>query len=157
VSKLIGDRLPAAVFQAFDGNDLERKIGPAYLLITSDPDGTARPCMLSAGEILALDDKRIRVALWPRSNTSANLARGSPALLCYVVHDSALYVKGIPRALGKAARSRLERFEIEVRSVESDIHPGMPVNEGITFALEGATPAEVAATWHEQVEGLREG
>src|SRR4029450_7350934 len=53
MAKLLGDRLPETVLRAFDGHDLEAKVGPAHLLVTVDPDGTPRPRMLSAGELLA--------------------------------------------------------------------------------------------------------
>ena len=63
MAKSLGDRLPQTVLRAFDGNDLEAKVGPAHLLVTVDPDGSPRPCMLSAGEVLAPDDRRLRVLL----------------------------------------------------------------------------------------------
>jgi hypothetical protein len=157
MSKLIGDRLPKEVLEAFDGQDLERKIGPAYLLLTSDEDGTPRPCMLSAGEILAADDKHLRVILWPGSHTSENLARGGPVTFCYVAPRQVIYAKGRSRALGPAEGMRLERFEIAVESVESDNHKGMPVTETITFTVEGQDPRAVAESWTKQIDALRTG
>ena len=156
MSKVIGDRLPEEIRRAFDGGDLESKIGPAHLLVTVDPDGTPRSCMLSAGEVLATGDDRLRLILWPGSRTSRNLARGGGALLCYVVGRDLYYVKGTARALPPAASSKLERFEIEVRAVESDRHEGMAVTGGITFGLYGADPAEVTAGWRRQLGALRE-
>lgn len=156
MTKPVGDRLPEQVVRAFDGEDLEAKIGPAYLLLTADPDGSPRPCMLSAGEILAVDDRRIRLALWPKTNTSRNLAAGGPALLCFVAPETVLYVRGRPRSLGPSAATRLERFEIEVDSVESDSHTGMPVTQTITFSVGSADPGEVAQTWRRQLADLRD-
>jgi len=49
-----------------------------------------------------------------------------------------------------------ERFEIEVRAVETDRHVGMPVTGGITFGVEGADPAAVARNWQRQLAALRE-
>ena len=69
MSRLIGETIPAELAEALDGEELERKIGPAYLLVTSDDDGTPRPCMLSAGEVLAVDERRLRFALWTGSRT----------------------------------------------------------------------------------------
>ncbi|HXF74207.1 MAG TPA: hypothetical protein VNO79_16575 [Actinomycetota bacterium] len=154
MSRAVGDRLPREVLEAFDGRDLERKVGPAYLLVTTDEDGTPRPCMLSAGEVLAPDDRRLRVALWAGTRTARNLARGSPALLCFVAPGTVFYVRGTPRPLAPAAD--LERFEIAVSSVESDLHPGMPVTHGIGFAVERDDPAEVVRAWRAQIEALRD-
>lgn len=155
MTRAIGDRLPEAILEAFDGRDLEGKIGPAHLLITVDRDGRPRPCMLSAGEILALDDTRFRVGLWPGTRTSENLAAGSPALLCFVAPGTVLYVRGAARALEPVEGVTLARFEIAVSSVESDIHPGMPVTQAITFSIESKDAAAVADSWRQQIEALR--
>lgn len=156
MSKVVSDRLPQQIVRAFDGRDLESKIGPAHLLVTTDDDGTPRPCMLSAGEVLAPSDDRLRLILWTGSTTCHNLARGGPVLLCYVVGGDLWYVKGTPRALPPASSSKLERFEVEVHSVESDKHEGMPVTGGITFGLDRVDAAKVTAGWERQLAALRE-
>jgi hypothetical protein len=156
VTKPVGDRLPDEVLGAFDGRDLERKIGSAYVLISLDPDGSPRPCMLSAGEVLAPDDRHLRVALWAGTHTVRNLAAGKPVLFCFVASGTVLYVRGLPRDLGPSEATKLARFEIDVTSVESDVHVGMPVTSTITFSVGSADPAEVAETWREQLDALRE-
>jgi hypothetical protein len=112
--------------------------------------------MLSAGEILAVDDRRLRVALWPGSRTSQNLAREGRTLFCYVVPGAVLYVKGRSRALGRTDQTKLERFEITVESVESDMHKGMPVTQSIAFRPEAMDPKDLARAWERQVASLRE-
>lgn len=155
MTRMIGDRLPTVILEAFDGEDLDGKIGPAYLLVTVDPDGRPRPCMLSAGEIVAMDDTRFRIGVWPGTHTSENLAGGSPALLCFVAPGTVLYVKGAVSALEPVEDVTLARFEIAVASVESDIHPGMPVTQAITFGVESTDLTAVADSWRRQIETLR--
>ncbi|HXF36502.1 MAG TPA: pyridoxamine 5'-phosphate oxidase family protein [Actinomycetota bacterium] len=157
MSEPLGDRLPPEILRAFDGEDLERKVGPALLLVTTDEDGTPRPCMLSAGEVLAPDDRRLRVALWPGTRTARNLSRGSRVLLCFVAPGAVLYVKGTARPLGPSASPPLERFEVAVEAVESDRHAGMPVTQGIAFAVEGRDVARVVEAWRRQLAALRDG
>lgn len=154
MSKHLGDRLPQDVVEAFNGERIEEKIGLAYLLVTTDDDGTPRPCMLSAGEILVPDERHIRVALWPGTVTSANLTRGSRILFCYVAPRTVVYAKGRSSALGAAPDSRLERFEITVDAVESDIHVGMPVKQTVMFEVEANDRSKVAADWQRQLESL---
>jgi hypothetical protein len=153
MSRLLGDVLPDDLIAALDGTGLAGKVGPAYLLVSSDEDGTPRPCLLSAGEMLAVDRRRVRVALWPGSRTSANLARGGRALLCHVAPRTAIYVRGPVRAL--AADLELDCFELAVDSVESDEHAGMPVTTGITFAVEGEDTATVVEAWEPRLAALR--
>lgn len=155
MAKSLGDRLPETVLRAFDGQDLEDKVGPAHLLVTVDPDGSPRPCMLSAGEFLAADDRRLRVLLWAGTGTCRNLAGGGPVLLCYVEGAEIVYVKGDPRPLPREGRGGFERFEIQVRTVETDRHAGLPVTGGITFGVEGGDRAKVARGWERQLAALR--
>jgi hypothetical protein len=155
MSKLIGDTLPDGLVSALDGAELADKIGPAYLLVTSDEDGTPRPCMLSAGETLALDGRRLRFALWRGSRTAANLTRRGSALFCHVAPRTVVYVRGPVRALDAGPELNLDCFELTVDSVESDDHAGMPVTTGITFAVERDDPAVVVAAWERQLAGLR--
>ena len=156
MSDLIGNRLPREVLDALDGVTLERKIGPAYLLVTTDMDGTPRPCMLSAGEILVLHERSVRFALWSGSRTSENLTRGGRALFCYVAPRAVLYVRGATRALEVAPAVGLDCFELEVDSVESDDHAGMPVTSGISFVIESGDPTDVVAAWQRQLAALRD-
>lgn len=155
MSKEIGDRLPAEILEALDGESLEEKIGPAHLLLTADEDGTPRPCMLSAGELLAVDERRLRIALWPRTRTAANLARGGRAVFCYVAPHAVLYVRGTTGRV-PADDAPLECFELRVESVESDAHAGMPVTSGITFGLDRGDPDKVVEAWRRQLAPLRE-
>ena len=155
MAKTLGDRLPGTVLRAFDGRDLEAKVGPAHLLVTVDPDGSPRPCMLSAGELLAADDRRLRVLLWTGTGTARNLAGGGRVLLCYVEGSEVVYVKGDPRPLPAQGRGGFERFEIQVRVVETDRHAGLPVTGGITFGVDGGDRAKVARGWERQLAALR--
>jgi hypothetical protein len=154
VSKHLGNRLPEEVVEAFDGDNIEEKIGRAYLLVTADEDGTPRPCMLSAGEILVPDDRHIRVMLWPNTNTSRNLARGGRVLFCYIAPRAVIYAKGWAKSLGPGPESKLERFELRIDAVESDVHQGMPVKETVVFEVEGMDTSKVASEWRRQLEIL---
>jgi hypothetical protein len=155
LSKLLGNRLPEEVVKTFNGNDLANKIGLAYLMVTTDADGTPRPCMLSPGEVFCPNDSVLRVALWPGTNTSGNLERGSRALFCYVAPKTVLYVKGLARKLDAAPTTKLDRFEVQVESVESDNHPGMPIAESMRFDVVPDDRDLVVRSWERQVDSLR--
>ena len=155
VSTALGDRLPDAVTTAFDGEHLEEKVGLGYLLVTSDPDGSPRPCMLSCGELLAPDDRRLRVALWIGTHTCENLARGATCLFCYVAEGIVLYMRGTARHVGVLERHHVDCFDIDVSSVESDDHPGMPAAGTFRFTVTGQPLESVVAEWQERLAALR--
>ena len=111
--------------------------------------------MLSAGELLAVEGGRLRFALWRGSRTCANLARGGRALFCHVAPRTVVYVRGSVRTLAAGPELNLDCFELDIDSVESDDHAGMPVTSGITFAVERDDPAVVVAAWERQLAGLR--
>jgi hypothetical protein len=155
VSRKRSDRIPPDLVDEFDGEHLEEGIGRAFILATTDVDGTPRPCMLSVGEILIADERRIRVLLWAGTHTAANLDRGSRALLCYVGPGSVLYMKGSARRIGPRDEKPFARFEVAVESVESDAHPGMPVIDTIRFAVAEQKRVTVLDTWRDQIDRLR--
>jgi hypothetical protein len=149
----IGDRLPDDLVALFDGTGLAAKVGPAYPLITVDSSGAPRLSMLSAGELLAMSDRTVRIGLWPGTNTGENLASGREALLCFVEPGSVRYVRGT--AVRLAGPEGVDCFELAVRSVESDSHDGMPVTTGITFDIVRPSRDEVLAAWQRQLAALR--
>jgi hypothetical protein len=66
-----------------------------------------------------------------------------------------IYVRGSARGLDAGRELDLDCFELEVDSVESDEHAGMPVTAGITFAIERGDPASVVEAWERQLAALR--
>lgn len=155
MSRVIGAELPDEVAETFDGTDLERKLGLGFTLVTVDPDGQARPCMLSAGEVLVVDRRTIRLGLWTGSSTSRNLAAGSPVLFCHVAEGVVFYLRGAAHPLTADPAARLDCFELRVDRVETDSHEGLPVTSGITFAVVDPDPPAVLAMWARQLEVIR--
>jgi len=152
VSTLVGRELPQQMQTELDGRNLETKSNLGYLIVTVDEDGAPRPCMLSVGEILVMDEHTIRLAVWPNSTTAANLRRGSGVLLSYVAPNTVLYVRGHTLRTWQA---RVLAAEIGVDQVTTDEHPGFTVTDGIRFEYEGRSES-LATTWGRQLALLRE-
>jgi hypothetical protein len=152
MTRLLGDRLPPDLVTRFSGDALESEVGVAYPLVTVDEPGTPRLNMVSAGELLAVGDRALRIVLWPRTRTGVNLAAGREALLCVVSPGSVRYVRGSATRLVSAGE--LECFELTVRAVESDSHEGMPVAAPITFTVGQPGREEVLTTWRAQLATL---
>jgi hypothetical protein len=153
VSTRIGSVLPAEIQAEFDGRELGSKSSCGYFAVTVDADGSPRPCMLSVGEILVVDEHTIRLAVWPDSSTAANLRRGGRVVLCYVRPNTVLYVSG---HTVRTWDDKLLAAEISVDGVAADDHPGFAVIDGIRFCYEGS-PEELTAAWGGQLAALRKG
>lgn len=143
--------LPDDIAALFDGANLEEKFGLAYELVTVDGTGRPRVAMLSHGEILAVDGE-LRLALWPGSTTSANLADGRPYLLSVVQPGSVQYLLGTAERLPGDAP--LACFSLTVDEVREDQHAGYPVKAPITY--EGRRSLdETLSDWRTQHDMLR--
>jgi hypothetical protein len=73
-----------------------------------------------------------------------------------VDRDTVLYIKGDPRTLESTESAPIERFEINIRSVESDVHEGLPVVQGIRFTCEPSTRERMLREWSRTLDALRE-
>ena len=141
-------------YHYLNGRDLERKQRDAMMLLTVSEDGWPHTAMVSVGEVAAVDGSRLRLALWPGTETSRNLIRAGQAVLL-AVHEGAvlkirLAVQQLP-ALPDARHPR-ERFEANVLSVHEDRAKYAEVTSGITFALQDEQ--QVLRRWKETLEEL---
>jgi hypothetical protein len=71
---LSGNDIPAGVLDYLNGEDLLSKT-QALRLSTVDPDGWPKAAPLSAGDVVALPNGRLRFAIFAGSGTAANLVR----------------------------------------------------------------------------------
>jgi len=155
MSKVIGDQVPDVVASTFDGTDLAGKLGLGFVMVTVDPDGQVRPCMLSAGELLVVDRRTVRMGLWAGSSTSRNLTAGSSVLFCHVAEGVVFYLRGTAHPLAADPAAGLDCFELRVDRVETDSHDGLPVTSGITFTVVDPDPPAVLAMWERQLAVIR--
>ncbi|MEU9870230.1 hypothetical protein AB0C87_20530 [Actinomadura sp. NPDC048021] len=72
-------------------------------MITCAPDGRPRVCVPDWGELRVLDDRRLRVAVWPSDPTAADLDRGTPVLLIVTALSEVYLVHATPGRLENAA------------------------------------------------------
>lgn len=110
--------------------------------------------MLSAREILAVDEQTIRLALWPGTQTGANIRRGSRAVLCYVAPGTVFYAHGTGRCLSPIRGVNVDRVEVKVEAVVSDVHPGLPVTTPITYSCDGVDTSTLVAEWSTKLATL---
>jgi hypothetical protein len=130
------------------------RVGFTILLLTTSSEGWPQVAMLSVGEVLAMDHRRVRLALWPRSGSAANLSRSGQATLMMVVGADTYYVRVRSRPLPDLAPSRGPRacFEAEVEDVLVDVVGYATVTSGVDFRLN--EPDQVLPAWRETLAAL---
>jgi hypothetical protein len=143
------------LFRFLDGNHLEDKTREAMMLLSVSEDGWPHAAMVSVGEMVALNQEELRIALWPKTHTVANLKRTKQATLVAVhkgkVHYVRLAIKPLPAL--KDAKHNRERFQAKVVSVKEDTAKYAKITSGIRFAL--YDPESVVRRWTETVSELK--
>jgi hypothetical protein len=136
-------------------------MGQAILVATTDAQGFAHPALMSYGEVVAVDHRRLRLALDRTSGTSGNLRRNGKLTLCLIGEGMAYYVKTLAREEQDPMRgfSGLARFEATVEMVledhaRDDREPGARLTGGITFAI-GRPVEETLRGWRAMLDALR--
>ncbi|MFG2003454.1 hypothetical protein ACGFNU_30275 [Spirillospora sp. NPDC048911] len=109
------------------------------LMITRAPDGDSRVCVPDWGELRVMDDRRLRVAVWPSDPTAANLDRGAPILLIVTALSDVHLIHATPRRLVNAAM-QWAHYELTITSARI-------VDRGTTPRLQAGpgTESEVLA------------
>jgi len=161
MSRTVGSTLPVPLWERLRGEDLAGRLGMAILIATPDEAGWPHPAMLSYGEVVAMDSRRIRLAIQRASRTAVNLRRTGLITLGFVEAGFAYYVKAAARVEEDpmAGMTNLALFEATVQTVladdgRADTEAGTIITEGIRFSV--GRPAEaVLRDWECALERLR--
>jgi hypothetical protein len=156
MTRPVGDELPDPLYAALSADWLGEREGLAFLLLSVDPDGWPHQAMLSVGEVVALDRRRLRLALWPDSTTTRNLTERPKATLAAVLEETGYTVRVVVRAAGEFATplaGRLACFDASVEEVAADVVPYAVLESGVRFRLN--EPGEVLPRWAEVRAQLR--
>lgn len=147
-------RIGKELFTLLDGKGLEHKQHEAMMLLTVTEDQWPHIAMVSVGEVIALDEGNLRLALWPGTTTTGNLIRTGKATLAVFIGGKAHYVRlsleHLP-ALPEARHVR-ERFAAQVFAAREDSAQYADILTGVTVRLK--EPESVINRWKETVAEL---
>lgn len=73
------------------------------IMITGAADGRPLACVPDAGELRVIEDRCLRVAIWPDSPTAIDLDRGEPVLLIVTGSPDVHLIRATARRLDDAA------------------------------------------------------
>ncbi|WP_339324587.1 pyridoxamine 5'-phosphate oxidase family protein [Paenibacillus sp. FSL W8-0194] len=147
-----GSELSDDLFELLNGEHLERKQHEAMFLMTVTEDGWPHNAMVSVGEVVAIDKKTLRIALWPETNTTQNCIRRGKAVLVAVYKGKVNYVRLSLHHIGilEGAKHPLERFSAAVESFKEDQAKYADITSGIQIRLKHE--GEVLERWNETVK-----
>ena len=154
MSTALEPRVPAEVRAALDA-DPDPHAGLTLLLLTVS-EGWPHQAMLSVGEVVALDESRLALALWPQSSAARALATDGRATLTLVLPPTSFALRVDAVAAGEIETplaGHRARFTATVVAAASDTAPYATLTSGVRFSLND--PGAVVARWREVREALR--
>jgi hypothetical protein len=149
------EHLPESARLLLDGSELRGRAGQTFLLLTTDQAGWPHMAMLSVGEVVAIDARTLRAAVWLHSSTSNNLTRDGRGVLSFVVDGRAYTVRLTATRvadLDPGSDGQLAQFIFEVRDVREDTADYAQLISGVTFRLN--EPDRVIPRWERTVAAL---
>jgi len=155
MTRELSAELPDVLCRLLDGSDLEGREGETFILLTVSEDGWPHVALLSVGEVLALSPRELRLALWPKSETTANLQRTGLATLATFLDGTAYYVELVISPLprdGPMPGSQAA-FSAHVRRALADTVGYADLTSGVRFRLKSRD--EVLQHWHRTIQALR--
>lgn len=161
MSRLLGQELPPRLFTRLSGRDLRGCFGRVIPVVTMDAAGFPHPALLSFGELVALDPRRIGLATYADSTTTANMRQRGRLTLLLVEPDGTYYIKGTARerAGGLSGFPDLAHLEMRVEQVledatREDVEGEARITSGLRFEA-GPGAAALLARWEALVAALR--
>ena len=150
---LSGNDIPVGVLHYLNGEDLLSKT-QALRLSTVDADGWPKAALLSPGDVLALPNGRLRLAIFAGSGTAANLLRDGRLTLSMSLDGGMCSLRMRARKCSQdMPELSLAFFEAEVERVRMHIAPYADVTSGISFTLH--EPTAVLERWDREIAALR--
>ena len=153
MSTLLDRQVPPALRAVLDQDDNE---GFTVALLTVTEEAFPHQALISVGEIVVLDEEHVRLATWPSSTTTRNMARTGRCTLTAVVDGVSYTVLLALTPHGEVALPEAGLTVLDGRVVEAraDTAPYAVLESGIRFRL--TDPAAVLDRWATTRRLLRE-
>jgi hypothetical protein len=154
MSSSLGKHLPPPLLAALGPTG---GAGLAVSLVSASTGGWPHVALLSIGELWAVDEQRLRIALWPGSTAAVNLGQVPRATLSVVVAGVGYSVRLETRHVGPLSTpwgSDLAVFDARVDEVRGDTAPYAVLESGIRFRL--VDPAETLPRWQWTRHAMRD-
>lgn len=125
--------LPLDVQHLLNGKNLEEKTEIAVYFVTVNHEGFPYKALLSVGELLKMDERTIRIALWERSSSVLYAQKTKKATLLLVLPPKAFDIQLELRYVRIEGGQAI--FEGKVRQVKEDQAPYATIVSPVQFQL----------------------
>jgi|SRR5215470_3705013 len=129
MSEKIGNSIPPPLRFELGAEQGADRLCRAALLVTADDDGAPRVAVMSYGELHALDERHLSVAVREGTRTYHNLEAGRDATLWCVLDGAAYSLRGHVRKRANETAT----FDLMVEEVLRDFYPEQPMMSGPTY------------------------
>lgn len=158
MSRVVGNKLPANLFQRLAGSDLQAHAEKAIVICTVDSNGWPHPAMLSYFEVIAKDDRNIRLAVYGNTSTVNNMRRNGKLSILIIDERIAYYIKGTAEELAREMTCSPQNAKLNCRveqvladEANEEYEPGAYIASAILYKRR-ADPAEQKKLLRELVE-----
>jgi Pyridoxamine 5'-phosphate oxidase len=140
MSKLVGSTLPGDLYRRLAGKNLQASNEKAILVCTTDPNGWPHPAILSYFEMVAKDERNIRLAAYRESSMTSNMRRNGKLTILILDERVAYYIKGTVEELAQEMECSPHNSKLNVRveqvladSANEEFEPGVYITSGVTY------------------------
>jgi hypothetical protein len=161
MSRVLGPELPPSLLEQLSGRDLKDRFGRVIPAVTLDAVGFPHPALLSFGEVVALDARRIGLATAADSTTTRNMRERGRLTLLLVEPEGTYYITGTvrERPAGLPGFPGLAHLEMRVEQVlqdatRGDVEGDARITSGLRFES-GSGGAALLRRWEALVAALR--
>ena len=144
MSKNLGGELPDDVLRRLNGEALATVADRVIVVCSVDDRGFPHAALLSYFEVLAIDSRTIRLALYAESRTTRNARREGRLTLLLIDSEFVCYVKGSVEELAASmrvtpynARLTLRVTEVLADAPDPAFEPGAYIASGIRYVNPG--------------------
>ncbi len=140
MAKFVGNKLPEDLYQRLAGDNLQACAGKAILVCTVDAHGWPHPTILSYFEVIAKDERNVRLAVFKDSSTTSNMRRNGKLTILILDERIAYYIKGTVQELAREMSSSPHNSKLNFRveqvladGANEEFEPGVYLTSGVTY------------------------
>lgn len=140
MSRLVGNKLPEELYRRLSSGNLSLHKEKAIVVCSVDVNGWPHPAILSYFEVIAKDERNLRLAIYKSTTTVKNILRSGKLALQIIDQRLAYYIKGTAEVLTYEMNCSPQNSKLNLRieqvladEANEEFEPGGYITSGITY------------------------